>query len=85
MEAAFLVLHRHDAAVASAHAAAHDPFDRHFTWTFVLHRDPSGRGQHAFRSAGVDDHLTLGIESRQPAFEWRRDAAPFAKTSPIAP
>src|SRR6476661_9486989 len=43
--------HRHHAAVAAAHAAAHDALDRHLTGTFVSGGGLRGGGKHPFRSA----------------------------------
>ena len=75
MEAASTVLHRYDAAVAAAHAATHDPFDRHFALALVRGGGVRDRFEHAFRSACVhDDRVARGTSGKR-AIERGEDAS----------
>jgi len=46
MEAAVFSTHWHDAAIAAAHPAAHDPFDRHLTGPAAADSKTRGRREH---------------------------------------
>src|SRR4051812_28567491 len=73
-----IVAHRYDAAVTTAHAAAHETFDRDLAGAVVAPRDFRGGCQHPFRAARVDHDLAARRTDRQLTVEWRSDAARFA-------
>ena len=81
--AAVRLLHRHDAAVAAAEAAAHDALDRDFAGPAVLRREAARRrasmrsGPHACSSTGRRRR-----ERRERALERHGDASALAARLP---
>src|SRR5215204_501574 len=69
MEAAVLAAHRHDAAVAAAHPAAHDAFDRDLARPPVADGEPGARGQHAVGAARIQHQRTAAIGFGELALE----------------
>ena len=78
---AVFAAHRHDTAVATAEAAAHDALDRHLTRTPVGSRDFCRRREHAFGAAGIDHHRRLVVPRGKLSIQRCDHAAGFAEAS----
>src|SRR5437899_10215136 len=78
VNASALVPHRHDASVAAAEPAAHQPLDGHLARLLISHGDVRRRTKHAFRTARVNHQRRLPSARGERALERIDHASAFA-------
>src|SRR4029453_12291167 len=81
MAPAVLATHRDDAAVAAAHPASHDAFNRHLAWASEAQCGFRHSGEHSLGATCVNhDRLMRGFR-RKLSFERRDHASALARAS----
>src|SRR5688500_1211481 len=72
------VAHAHDAAVAAAHAAAHDLLERDDAAAIEAARERGDGAHHRRRAAAIDRDIALAFALRELALERCRDEPAIA-------